>query len=74
MPKENKNQSEDCSDTVFWEGMERILPKYAIAERNKRMIEKADYVIVYVKRIGGGAAKFKELAETKGKTVINIAK
>lgn len=74
MPKGKINQGEDYSDTVFWEGMEQILPKYAIVERNRRMIEKADYVIVYVKRIGGGAARFKELAEKKEKIVINIAK
>lgn len=36
------------------------------------MIEQADYVITYVTHSWGGAAKFKELAEKKGKTVINI--
>lgn len=74
MPIEKNDLIEDYSDTVYWEGMEKILPRYAIVERNKRMIERSDYVITYVKRKGGGAARFKELAEKKGKIVINIAK
>ncbi len=37
------------------------------------MIEHSDYVITYVKYNVGGAARFKELAEKKKKTVINIA-
>ena len=37
------------------------------------MLKKSDYVVMYVKRIYGGAAKFKELAEKAGKTIINLA-
>ncbi|MBR1970364.1 MAG: hypothetical protein IKA17_08400 [Clostridia bacterium] len=48
-------------------------PKYAIVKRNQWMIEKSDYVIVYVKQSSGNAAKFKELSEKKGKIVINVA-
>ncbi len=72
--RNNGTVYEDYSDTIIFEGMEKVLPKYAIIERNKRMIEKSDYVITYVKRAGGGAARFKEFAEKKGKIVINIAK
>ena len=36
------------------------------------MIEQSDYVVTCVSRSWGGAAQFKELAEKKGKTVINI--
>lgn len=46
--------------------------RFAIDRRNKWMVEQADYVITHVTHSWGGAAKFKELAEKKGKTVINI--
>ena len=36
------------------------------------MLERADFVITYVTHITGGAADFKDLAERKGKTVINL--
>ncbi len=43
-----------------------------IKEILTRLIEKSDFVVTYVSREVGGAAKFKSLAEKKGKTVINI--
>lgn len=36
------------------------------------MIDKSDYVVVYITHPWGGAAQFKELAEKKGKAVINL--
>ncbi len=63
----------DYSNTIYPAGMENIPPKYAIIKRNRWMIDKADYVVTYVKYIIGGAAQFKELAEKKGKIVINLA-
>lgn len=47
-------------------------PNYAISRRNMWMIDNADYVVTYVKYIVGGAARFKELSEKKGKIVINL--
>lgn len=64
---------EDFSDTIYPDGMEHIPFKYAIIKRNEWMIEKSDYVITYVKRTRGGAARFKQIAERKNKYVINIA-
>ena len=61
------------SDTIYPDGLENTPPKYAIVKRNRWMIDKSDYVITYVKYSGGGAAKFKELAEKKGKTILNLA-
>jgi len=48
-------------------------PRYAIAARNKWMLERADFVVAYVKRDIGGAARFVSEAKKKGKKVINIA-
>lgn len=63
--------SEEC-DTLFPEIPGNVLPRYAIDKRNQWMIEKADYVITYVRHVTGGAAKFREKAIKKGKIVIDI--
>ena len=60
-------------DTLYPEGLESVPPKYAIVKRNKWMIQKSDYVIVYVTHSFGNAAKFKAYSEKNGKIVINIA-
>lgn len=74
LPGKNKEfEFVDYSDTIYPDGLENTLPKFAIDKRNRWMIEQSDVVIAYVKYIVGGAQKFKELAEKKGKIVINIA-
>lgn len=74
LPVNKDNYSINYSEnTLYPEGLESVHPKYAIIKRNQWMIEKSDYVIVYVKQSFGNSAKFKELSEKKGKNVINIA-
>ena len=38
------------------------------------MLKQSDYVVTYITHSWGGAAQFAEMAERKGKTVINISK
>lgn len=64
----------DYVDTVYPEGLENVPPKYAIIERNKWMLSRADTVVAYVTHTLGGAGEIKLLAERKGKRVINLAK
>lgn len=71
--KKNELYYEDYSDTIYPDGLENTLPKYSISKRNRWMIDKSDYVVTYITHTWGGAAQFKELAEKKGKTVINLA-
>lgn len=59
-------------ETLLPDGIEVGPARFAIDRRNKWIVEQADYVITHVTHSWGGAAKFKELAEKKGKTVINI--
>ena len=59
-------------ETFLPDGIEIGPARFAIDRRIKWMVEQADYVITHVTHSWGGAAKFKELAEKKGKTVINI--
>ena len=72
IPKKGEG-GKDFSNTIYPEGLEFVPPKFAIVKRNNWMIEKSEFVVVYVKDLCGGAAKFKEIAEKKGKKVINIA-
>ncbi len=70
--KKDAEYPELFRNTIYPDGLENVPPKYAIHRRNMWMIDKSDYVITYVEHNIGGAAQFKELAEKKGKTVINI--
>ena len=64
---------QDDQDTIYPDGLEKSPPKYAIINRNMWMINRSDYVVVYVDRIFGGAANFKQRSEKKGKIVFNLA-
>ena len=59
-------------NTVFPEELERVPPRYAINRRNKWILDRADYVITFVRSAVGGAATFDALAEEKGKTLIRL--
>lgn len=71
LPKEN-DPSLDGSSTILPDGFEAVPPRFAIDHRNRRMIDHSDVVVTYV-RSPGGAAKFKALAERKGKTVVEVS-
>lgn len=74
MPKESsKLNTNNFSDTIYPDGLEFTPPKYAIDKRNRWMLNQSEYVVTYVKTTFGGAYKFKNLAEKKGKIVINLA-
>ena len=62
----------DSDHTLLPEGIETVPPRFAIEYRNKWMIDQSDIVITYVHRSFGGAAKFRDLAKKKGKTVIDL--
>ncbi len=59
--------------TILPEGIETVTPRFAIEYRNKWLIEHSDLVITYVERSFGGAAKFKALAEKKGKRIVELS-
>ena len=59
-------------DTLFPDGMESVPKKYAISKRNDWMIQQSGFVVCYVYKITGGAAKFSEKAEKKGLRIIGV--
>lgn len=69
--KQKTSYVADC-DTLFPEELETSPPRFAIDKRNHWLINRADTVITYVVRSGGNAARFKKLAEKRGKRVINL--
>ena len=64
---------EECVDTILPEGGEAVHPRWAVVRRNEWMLARADYVVTYVTRPWGGAAKFVEKAVRQKKTVIALA-
>lgn len=67
-----KPRGNSIPDSMLPEGIEAIPPKYAIPWRNRWMISRSDYVITYVTRDYGGAAKFEKEAVLQGRNVIRI--
>ena len=63
----------DYTKTLYPEGIEKVPRKFAISWRNKWMIQKSDYVVVYVIKSYGGASQWYEFAKKRNKTTINIA-
>ncbi|MBR2044031.1 MAG: hypothetical protein IJ946_06795 [Clostridia bacterium] len=69
----SKTNIYERDETILPQGIENVPPRFAIIYRNKWMLEKAQYVITYVTRSMGGAARFSALASKREKKVINIA-
>ena len=58
--------------TILPDGIENVPPRFAIEYRNRWMIDHSDFVITYVTRNFGGAAKCKQAALRKQKSVIEL--
>ena len=59
-------------DTLLPDGMESVPKKFAISKRNDWMIQQSGFVVCYVYKITGGAAKFREKADKKGLRVTDV--
>lgn len=59
-------------DSVIYPELEKVPLKFAINERNKWMINKADLVIAYVNVEYGGAYKSLKFAQSRNKNIINL--
>lgn len=67
-----KRAYDGYSDTMLPEGIEAVHPRYAIEWRNRWMLQRADFVVIYITHHWGGAANFAEKAIRAGKTVIPV--
>lgn len=74
MPRKSKaHHEEEYRESIVPEGIEFVHPKYAIAWRNKWMLNQSSIVVTYVVHSWGGAAHYQSIAEKKKKAVINLA-
>lgn len=71
LPQKSSMNANNLEKTIYPDGLEKVPKRYAILERNKWMLLKSDYVISYVRHIGN-AKNFKQLAEKRGKTIIEL--
>lgn len=67
------NGAPEHDDTMLPEGIETVLPRFAVDWRNNWMLKRADFVVAYVTHGWGGAAKYVQKAEKSGKTVIALS-
>lgn len=58
--------------TFYPEGIESVPKRFAISWRNRWMVNRSDVVICYICHEYGGAAKFVNVAQKKGKQIINL--
>ena len=70
---DEKALSENQGETIFPEGLENSLPKFAIAKRNDWLIKNSSFVIAYVTNQFSNSYKWMQKASKKGLKVINLA-
>ena len=63
----------DQSQTIFPEGFEKNLPRFAISKRNEWLIKNASFIIAYVKNKYSNSAKLVAKCAKKGLRIINLA-
>lgn len=69
----SKLLDEDRYDEIIYPEEYIKIPKFAISQRNKYMIDKSDYIIAYVNPLlPGNAIKSLEYAKRQNKTIKNI--
>ena len=69
--KRDMSDTDESIKTVYPDGLENVPRRFAIDKRNRLMIEWSDAVVTYV-RSPGGAAKYKDIAERRGKEIIEL--
>ena len=69
-----KKEIDIYNETIVPDGIEYVPRRFAIAHRNKWMVDKSDYVIAYITHSFGGAAKFVNYATKQRRIIINLSK
>ena len=60
-------------ETIYPEGLENVPKRFAIDRRNRWMLKQSDMTVCYVRNSIGNAARYLEIAQKNGKTVVNLA-
>lgn len=67
-----QTEYDDFSDTMLPEGIEEVHPRYALDWRNRWLLRESQYIVCYIHHRWGGAAKYVQMGQRQGKTVINL--
>ena len=70
LPYLKPSDSNPGYDSTIYPPLESVPPRYAIAHRNRWMIEQADIVVAYVLSSSGGAAAMLNHARRKKKRIL----
>ena len=70
---DEKSLSGNQMATIFPEGLEKALPRFAISKRNEWLLKKSSFVIAYVKHSFSNSDKWIKRAVKKGIQIINLA-
>ena len=73
LPYLNRRKDISPCDSSLYPPLESVPKKFAIVQRNRWMVEQADYVIAMVERKEGGAYATLQYAKKKKKKIINLA-
>lgn len=60
--------------TLFPEGLERAIPKFAISKRNEWLLKNAQIVVTYMRHKSSNCYKWVEKARSRGLRIINVGK
>ncbi len=73
IPLKRDETPPDTLPTLYPEEVAKAPKRFAICRRNHWMLKQSDFVVCYVKFVGGGARQFMEKAIRQKKQVINLA-
>lgn len=69
--KDNIDLSRWYDDTVFFDGLELAMKRFAITKRNTLMVGASDAIICYIKKDHGGAYTAVKRGKKQGKLILN---
>ncbi|MBQ3019252.1 MAG: hypothetical protein IJD77_01520 [Clostridia bacterium] len=72
MPQKKEEYDLPYFDDSVYVLEKKVLPRFAIIETNKALIDKVDFVVSGVYHSFGGALQAVEYAKRKGKSIVDI--
>ena len=72
MPQKKEEYALPYFDDSVYVLEKEVLPRFAIIETNKALVDKVDFVVSGVYRSFGGALQAVEYAKRKGKSIVDI--
>ncbi|MBQ2825007.1 MAG: hypothetical protein IJF19_01920 [Clostridia bacterium] len=71
--RRKKDKSAHSKNVIFPKDLGDVPRKYAVAYRNRWLIQRSDCAVVYVKKKFGELSRVEEVAQVQGLKIINVA-